>query len=490
MSTPASPGNGVPEAPQYQPPKAPPKQNPAFRMLGMPNFRFKLPSRNWLIFLSVTGSFAAAITYDRRQKKAAQKKWCDLVSHIAQHPLPVNQMPRKLTIFLSAPPGDGIRPSREYFKEYIKPVLVAAAMDYDVIEGRKEGDVRYGTAEQIRRLRRKKGEQTEKPDQGEIDPEQLLENIREQLKIRPEPVIRGDLVIGRHTWKEYLRGLHEGWLGPLDEPQSRKEPTPPSDDASPSTSTDLPPDDASISANPDPPSESPAENTIPPKEAETKPPSPPYAYISTSAYSNSPASPHLPINLEPSAPIPHRHILGFFNTPIRIYRFLTQRHLADSVGRDTAALVLGLHRPYHQDASFASSSTGEIDASPVTTSPPEKDGTTSPAATVQTAQTWEQQTLLQEEEGDWHKSARKPRKDDVERVWLDDVVMDPRIGQRMRRFELPPEEEERAKRIGQGSERSRAVEVMDLRSEPVITDESQASQGKKPWWAFWEKGKD
>jgi mitochondrial import inner membrane translocase subunit TIM54 len=296
MSTPASPGDGVPEAPQYQPPKAPPKQNPAFRMLGMPNFRFKLPSRNWLIFLSVTGSFAAAITFDRRQKRAAQKKWCDLVSHIAQHPLPVNQMPRKLTIFLSAPPGDGIRPSREYFKEYIKPVLVAAAMDYDVIEGRKEGDVRYGTAEQIRRLRREKGEQTEKPDEREIDPEQLVDNIREQLKICPEPVIRGDLIIGRHTWKEYLRGLHEGWLGPLDDPQSRKEPTPPSDDASPSTSTN----DASTSTNTDPPSESPAENRIPPKEAETKPPSPPYAYISTSAYSTSPASPKKPTMSFPS----------------------------------------------------------------------------------------------------------------------------------------------------------------------------------------------
>ncbi len=493
MSNPVSPPDGVPEAPQYQPPKVPPKQNPAFRMLGMPNFRFKLPSRNWLIFLSITGSFAAAITYDRRQKKAAQKKWCDLVSHIAQDPLPVNQMPRKLTIFLSAPPGDGIRPSREYFKEYIKPVLVAAAMDYDVIEGRKEGDVRYGTAEQIRRLRRKKREHTEKSDQGEIDPEQLVENIREQLKIHPEPTIRGDLVIGRHTWKEYLRGLHEGWLGPLDEPQTPKERSPPSDGATLSTSTDLPPNEASTSTNTDPPLESPTEDKEPAKEAETKPPSPPYAYISTSAYSSSPASPNLPVHLEPSAPISHRHILGFLKTPIRIYRFLTQRHLADSIGRDTAAIVLGLHRAYRQDSSFASSSTGEIDASPVSTPTPEKDGRASPAATaetspatVQTSQTWEQQSLLQEEEADWHKSAKRPQKDDLERVWLDDMVIDPRIGQRMRRFELAPEEEERANRIGQGSERSRAVEVMDLRSEPVITEESQASS-RKPWWAFWER---
>jgi mitochondrial import inner membrane translocase subunit TIM54 len=425
-------------------------------MLGMPNFRFKLPSRNWLIFLSVTGSFAAAVTYDRRQKKVAQKKWCDLVSHIAQDPLPVNQMPRKLTIFLSAPPGDGIRPSREYFKEYIKPVLVAAAMDYDVIEGRKEGDVRYGTAEQIRRLRRKKGEKGETWNEEEMDPERIIEKAREQLNINPEPVIRGDLVIGRHTWKEYLRGLHEGWLGPLDEPKPPREPVPPSDDASPSATTgpspELPPEDTK------------------PTEEEKKAPSPPYAYITTSAYSSSPTCPSLPVHLEPSAPIPHRHILGFLNTPIRIYRFLTQRHLADSIGRDTAAIVLALNRPYHQAFSFASERTGELDASPVDETPTPEDDKAASTASVQTSQNWEQQSLLQEEEADWHKSAKKPRKDDLERVWLDDVVMDARIAERMRRFELAPEEAERAQRIGEGSERSRAVAVKDLRSEPVKVD--------------------
>lgn len=487
MSGPAAPPDGGAEAPKYQAPKPPPKQNPAFRMLGMPNFRFKLPSRNWLIFLSITGSFAAAITYDRRRKKAAQKKWCDLVSHISQQPLPVNQMPRKLTIFLSAPPGDGIRPSREYFKEYIKPVLVAAAMDYDVIEGRKEGDVRYGTAEQIRRLRRKKGEEGETPNQEEMDPEQIIDKVREQLQIHPEPVVRGDLVIGRHTWKEYLRGLHEGWLGPLDEPKapSGKEPTPPPNDGSPS---------ANLNPLSEPPAEDkrptekeggkeghkPAETetepeTEPEQEQEKKPPSRSHAYISISAYSSSPASPHLPTLLEPSAPIPHTHILGFLNTPIRIYRFLTQRYLADSIGRQTAAIVLGLNRPYHQSSTFASETAGELDASPAATRAADEDGMAKAAtsATVQTSQSWEQQSLLASEEADWHKSAKKPRKDDLERVWLDDVAMDPRIAERMRRFELAPEEEERARRIAEGRESSRAVEVTDLRTDPVVVEKYQ-----------------
>lgn len=172
------------------------------------------------------------------------------------------------------------------------------------------------------------------------------------------------------------------------------------------------------------------------------------------------------MHLEPSAPIPHRHILGFLNTPTRIYRFLTQRHLADSIGHDTAAIVLGLHRPYHQSSSFASETTAEPDASPVAKS--NSIIAAAPVATVQTSQNWEQQSLLQEEEADWHKSAKKPRKDDLERVWLDEVVMDSRIAERMRRFELGVEEEERVRRIGEGREKSRAVEVLDRRKEPVV----------------------
>ena len=111
-----------------------------------------------------------------------------------------------------------MRPSRDYFRQYIKPVLVAAAIDYDVIEGRREGEVRYGTAEQIRRLRRKRGEAS--TQQEEPDVETAIETIREKMQIREEPGIKGDLVLGRHTWKEYVRGLHEGWLGPIDKPET------------------------------------------------------------------------------------------------------------------------------------------------------------------------------------------------------------------------------------------------------------------------------
>ena len=439
----------------------------------------RLPSRNWSIFFSVVGSFAGAVYYDRRQKKLVQKKWCDLVADVAQQPLPVQQMPRKLTIYLSAAPGDGIRPTRDYFREYIKPILVAAAMDYDVIEGRREGEVRYGTAEQIRRLRRKRGEQGLNPVEEEPDVAQAIDMIREKMQVLPEPILAGDLVLGRHTWKEYIRGLHEGWIGPLDEPAPPiaapspvpvpvKLPIP-----LPAAGKEVPAavaeavetgeavgsGEAAVAEPEKTPEETPAEEK--PKNPKTPP-----AYISTNAYSSSQISPHIPQVLDPSAPITHRHLLGFLKTPQRTYDFLNRRKLADEIGREVAAIVLAANRPYQQDGSFGVSAIEEDNATPVATRAPESDM----ADVVQTREAWEQQAVLSREEPYWHKSARKPLKTDdtisqVERVWKNDVVMDPRIAERMRRFELSAEEEDRSKRIWEGTEKGRAVPVVDLRKE-------------------------
>lgn len=441
-------------------PKPPPKQNPVFRMMGLPNLELRLPSRNWMIFLTITGSFTAAITYDRRQKKAVQKKWADLVADIAQQPLAVNQMRRKLTIFLSAPPGDGIRPSREYFKDYVKPVLVSAALDYDVIEGRKEGDVRYGTAEQIRRLRRKQGERGDSEEEEEIDVEKELDKIRQKLNIQMEPGIRGDLVIGRHTWKEYIRGLHEGWLGPLDEPlgpvpepqATLETPAAPASAESPASSSDEQKEDEKKAEEPK-------------EEEKKKKPYPPPAYLAISAYSSAPLSPHIPSVLEPSAAIHQQHLLGFLKTPQRIYHFFNRRKLADHIGRETAALVLAAHRPYQADETFASTSNTDLDANRIATRMPEND-----ADAVQTSQTCEQQVVLDSEEPYWHKSVRKPKKidDTAEKIWMSDVVLDPRIASRMRKFELEPEEEARAGRIGSGQEKGRAIVMQKLDEQKSI----------------------
>ena len=134
-----------------------------------------------------------------------------------------------------------------------------------------------------------------------------------------------------------------------------------------------------------------------------------------------------------------------------MYRFLNRRHLADDIGRQTAAAVLAVYQPY--------GSPGESHFNPESNSLP------SGEESNDSASQWEQQRQLQHEEAEWHKSVRERKDDDGgERVWLDDIVLDPRIAERMRKFELDSEHEERARKI--------AAEIGD------------------PWWrGVWAKGK-
>jgi mitochondrial import inner membrane translocase subunit TIM54 len=450
----------------------------------MPNFRLRLPSRNWMIFLSITGSFTAAIMYDRRQKKLAQKKWCTLVSHIVQETLPTDRMRRKITIYLAPPPGDSLSISRGYFKEYVKPVLVAAAMDYEVIEGRREGDVRAKLAEKIRKVRRARGEPStvvEELDNDETVALAIAES-RQRQGLLDEDTVKGDLVIGRNTWKEYIRGLHEGWLGPLDPPPPPEpEPSPELIADAPTASDPLPPSsDEDTSSPTTATTETPPETLPPPTEEKPKPKVQLPPYISPAAYTTTPISPSTPPSFDPSLPLPFPHILGFLNTPTRVYRYLTQRHLADSIGREVAAIVLATQsRPYAASESFTSSIDPD-DLSPASPSatpfqdPESKESSVNQSATsgdilVSVGQSYEQSSLLSAEELEWPKRIRQPKiphPAGEEHVWLDSVVLDPRIAERMSRFEIDPAEEERARRIAEGKEGVGG-------GPPEVT---------KPWW--------
>lgn len=391
-----------------------------------------------MIFLSITGSWTAAVMYDRRERKRVQKKWTRVVEHIAQETIDAQQLPRKLTVYISAPPADGLVPARDHFHEYVKPILVAAALDWDAVEGRREGDVRAGLAERIRKLRKQRGEPTTEP--LEEDLEESIAGLRQRAGVRQWDGPGGDVVIGRHTWKEYVRGLHEGWLGPLDPPAAPADltvadfPVPQIEDSTPTPTSTLGEelkvvhgtDDASPQSLPDTPlpteEEKPKEEENKPKKKKQPPP-----FIRTSEYENATVSHNCPQALGPAAVVPFPHLLGFWNFPIRMYRFLNRRHVADDIGRQTAAAVLCAYRPFEAAGEAANMSGDDNDSS---------------------AQ-WEQQRLLVYEEANFHKTARDRSKDEEgkERVWLDDMVLDPRIAERMRRFVVDAETEERANNL-------------------------------------------
>ncbi|KAL2132584.1 hypothetical protein VTI74DRAFT_3607 [Chaetomium olivicolor] len=428
-ATMAEPTPSAPPPPAEAPKAAPkvPQQNQALRMLGLPALPRKLPSRNWMIFWTVSSAITAAIIYDKREKKRAIAKWSHAVEHLAKEPLPDSfglAQPRKLTIYLSSPPGDGLRVAQDHYTEYVKPILAASGLDWEFVQGRREGDVRAYMAERVRRIRR------EWESKGEVDPnkqptkEEIVEQFRKSRGIQDYDGIRGDVVIGRHTWKEYLRGLHEGWLGPLTAPP---EPEPLPVVATESSTEDKP-------AEEKPAEEKPAEEKPAEEEKKPKRPPQPKPYNTTADYPTAILPSLAPAEFAPSAPIREPHLLGFLNTPTRLYRFFNRRKLADEIGREVAAVCLCTYREYQQLAA------GEADDA-------------SPTSTGQALQ-YEQQKELEWEEKDWIKSVWKeddPKDKEAaeipEKVRAKPIVMDPRIAARMRRFQLSPEDEERASKI-------------------------------------------
>lgn len=385
-------------------------------MLGLPALPRKLPSRNWMIFWTVSTAITAAIIYDKREKKRAIAKWSHAVEHLAKEPLSDKlglEQPRKLTIYLSSPPGDGLRVAQDHYTEYVKPILAASGLDWEFVQGRREGDVRAYVAERVRRLRKSA------EDSGEPDPnkqptkDEVIDMFRKSRGVKEYEGIKGDVVIGRHTWKEYLRGLHEGWLGPLVAPPE-PEPLP-----VPETSSE----------------DKPAEEK-PAEEEERKPKRPPQPkpYNTTADYPTEILPSLTPNEFNPAAPIREPHLLGFLNTPTRMYRFFNRRKLADEIGREVAAVCLCTYREFRE---LPADEAADI---------------ASPTGTSTTTTQYEQQKELDWEEKDWIKAIWKEDEtkgdDEIpERVRAKPVVMDPRIATRMRRFELSPADEERASKI-------------------------------------------
>lgn len=362
-----------------------------------------------------------------------------MVAHLSKESLPIEQTRRQVTVYLEASPGDSLRGARDHFREYVKPVLVAASLDYNIIEGRMQGDIRAKTAERIRKSRRRAGEPRTAEEEYVV--EDVIDEARAKMGVVEEPGPKGDLVIGRHTWREYIRGLHEGWLGPIDPP------TPPAPAiektaATPSggsgmdakESKDTLPESESSEAK-----ESPENKDKPEENPETpKPSGPTLAYIAPSDYSSQNLPRTMPELFETSAPLPFPVLLGFLNFPIRLYRYLRKRYLAEEVGREVAAFVLASsERPYRDERASGDSGFDPSKA---------KSGVSS--------QTYEQQSVLKHEEKDWPKWVHTRDQEDKEREreWLDDVVVDPRIGSRMQRSTLSPEEEARSRRIANGEE--------------------------------------
>ena len=96
-----------------------------FKFTGIPPSwlakRPKLPSRNWLIFLSVTSSVLGLYIYDRRQCKHIRQSYIDKVKHLAEQPADPFEKSRKVTVYAARWPGDDdYDQSMKHFRKYVK----------------------------------------------------------------------------------------------------------------------------------------------------------------------------------------------------------------------------------------------------------------------------------------------------------------------------------------------------------------------------------
>lgn len=123
------------------------------------------------------------------------------------------------------------------------------------------------------------------------------------------------IVVGRNTFKEVVRGVHEGHLVPRD----YVPPTPPEE-----------------------PKKEQPEKEESTKEGEENPPPPKDQVLPAIPQSQYPSLP----DPSPSTPeyiftyVPSLHILGIRHTPKRIYRFLTRRYVADEICEQVVACIL------------------------------------------------------------------------------------------------------------------------------------------------------
>ncbi|KAF6061905.1 Inner membrane protein import complex subunit Tim54 family protein [Candida albicans] len=137
--------------------------------------------------------------------------------------------------FIAPPPNDFLDESLKLFRKFIKPVLNAGVVDFEIFSESRQGDIRASVAEKIRELRH--NDEEELKSRSDLykakDVLGLYKVFPADINVKSEDAIDdssagGIICVGRGAYKEYLSGVHEGLLGPLEshKEQSNLKPVP------------------------------------------------------------------------------------------------------------------------------------------------------------------------------------------------------------------------------------------------------------------------
>ncbi|CEP14201.1 hypothetical protein [Parasitella parasitica] len=297
-------------------------------------FGLKAPSKGTLIFSSVAGAISGIIYTSNKNAEDARQRLTQSVSFLADRPCDVHEMPRKVLVYISAPPGDGLEKSRNWFREYVKPILVAGAVDYEIKEARSVGQIENSVIEEVVKRRRETEEvlKTAEKNQEQVDNEELSgfsnnpfasPQMKEMTKKKAEKVVDYDgiLAIGRNAYREVLSGLSKGCdasLAAVSEEQKTPDGTTGEEEQTQQFEQTA---------------------VVPVTFDETE------KIGLELQHQNEEKHFSLPSKLSPVMYIPHVNIIGWSNIPYRIWMWYFDNRRIENVGKYVVAAVLNHTRP-------------------------------------------------------------------------------------------------------------------------------------------------
>ncbi|OCF43773.1 mitochondrial import inner membrane translocase subunit TIM54 [Kwoniella heveanensis CBS 569] len=173
----------------------------------------KLPSRNWLIFWTITASLSGAYYYDRRECNRIKEETIRMVEGRGREVLEGGSLgsTRRVTVWGAKWGGDeDTDRALRYFRKYVKPYLVAAAIDYDLPTSPLHGSItRQVHASILAQRRQALGLEP-------LPPLLSLPGVLSPEETRKKELEGGVVLVGRASLKEYFEGLRRGWTGGVD----------------------------------------------------------------------------------------------------------------------------------------------------------------------------------------------------------------------------------------------------------------------------------
>ncbi|CAK9786472.1 hypothetical protein CC85DRAFT_267135 [Cutaneotrichosporon oleaginosum] len=311
---------------------------------GVLTWKPKLPGPKMTVFLGVVGGLTYLYYDDRSKAKAIREEYIAKVQHYAKEPTVGSlDVPRKVLVYGARwPEDDEANRALVYFRKYIKPYLVAAAVDYEQVEAPLYGSIaRIVRADVLRKRREALGLQP-RPQEANLGVPPQVAAL--SAKSEDQRWLEGGVVlVGRPALKEYLAGLRAGWRNGVDAWTWEKEiedqlewdtvfqtwvePTPTPEGVDPAVA----------------PAPAAARTSLfrraPPAPTAAVGPGaavPPHLHAPPS-----PLPPHPPLLL-----VPWTNYLGFAQIPYMIYNFFTERHRVREGAEAAYALITNQTRAF------------------------------------------------------------------------------------------------------------------------------------------------